>query len=415
MGWRQAEHEPIGGPRTMALDNVFWGFLVATVLLALSSLLNVVLNDFELPHWLRGRRRWYALVVLILATAGLGMYSGVMEPGAGLEVSDRSVPPGKSVRATGRGYQPREDVHLSVSLIQSGRSRTISLDETTTTDSRGRFELTFGVPMTAVGAERLSAVGDASGHSESTDFSVPALVPSIELSPPTGRGGVEVDVTGEEFFPGETVALRAGRRPVTTVAADEQGTFFSTLRLPGDKQTDSGVEITVTARGRVTGTPFGSATSTYVVTAATPTRKPRPTPTLTPTEPGGGSGTETGSSAPTTTQTVKQQEPPPDPAMPRTYRGTWTGEDTSDASLTTSIRITLTGGEVGTVVGHSDYEAALTYGGTLRLMEVGSNYVIVRETLNSPSTGVTDILLGARSRNTLDYQTSRRSVVLARN
>src|SRR3954451_13221048 len=178
----------------MGLDNVFWGFLAATLLLALSSLLNVVLNDFELPRWLRGRRRWFALVALILATAGLGRYTGVIDGyGAGLQVSDHSVPPGHSVRATGRGYQPREDVHLSVSLPRSGKTRLVALSESTTTDSRGRFELTIGVPMAAVGAEQLTAVGDGSGHTEAVDFTVPALVPSITLAPATGPGGTEVE------------------------------------------------------------------------------------------------------------------------------------------------------------------------------------------------------------------------------
>jgi hypothetical protein len=344
-----------------------------------------------------------------------------MDTGAGLEVSDRSAPPGMSVQATGRGYQPREDIRLSVSLTQSGRSRTVSLDETTTTDSSGRFQFTFGVPILAVGAERLSAVGDASGHTESTDFSVPALAPTIELSPSTGRAGIEVEVAGDEFFPGETVELRAGRRPRSIVAADDRGTFAATVRLPGDKGTESGTQITVAAKGRVTAGPFGAATSTYIVMTPTPPPKPTRTGSITPgpSEPAGtsepaGPGNETAVPEPAGGGN-EPQEPPSDPSMPRSYLGTWTGEDTSDASLTTSMQLTLTGGEVGTVVGQSDYAAALSYGGTLRLVEVGSNYVIVRETLSAPSTGVTDILLGARSRNTLDYQSDRRAVVLSRN
>jgi hypothetical protein len=393
----------------MAADTVFWGFLAATAALALSSLLTVVLNGFDLPPWLGGHRRWYALVVLVLATAGLGVYTGVMDAGrAGLEVSDHSVPPGRSAHATGRGYEPREDIRLLLSLTAGGQLKTIPLGEATA-DSRGRFELTFGVPISAVGAERLSAVGGASGHSESTDFSVPALVPSIELSPTTGAGGVEVDVSGGQFFPGETVELRAGRR-VTAVTAGQDGTFSVTVRLPGDKGSEPGTEITITARGRTTGDPFGNATGTYVVSDPAPTRTSSVTPRTT--EPAGPSG-------PTTSETNEpsqssQQEPPPDPSMPRSYRGTWTGEDTSDASLTTSIQLSLTGGEVGAVIGRSSYAASLSYTGTVRLMEVGSNYIIVRETLDPPSTGVTDILLGARSRNTLDYQTDRRAVVLAR-
>jgi hypothetical protein len=403
----------------MALDKVLVGLLVATAVLALTSFLSVILDDFKLPAWLRGRRRWYALVVVILATAGLGLYTDVMDTGAGLEVSDRSAPPGTSVQATGRGYQPREDIRLSVSLTQGGRSRTVSLGETATTDSSGRFQLTFGVPILAVGAERLSAVGDASGHTEITGFSVPALAPTIELSPSTGRAGTEVEVTGDEFFPGETVELRAGRRPRSIVAADDRGAFAATVRLPGDKGTESGTQITVTAKGRATVGPFGAATSTYIVTTPTPPPKPTRSVTPGPSEPEGtsqpvGPGNETAVPEPESGGT-EPQEPPSDPSMPRSYLGTWTGEDTSDASLTTSMQLTLTGGEVGTVVGQSDYAAALTYGGTLRLVEVGSNYVIVRETLSAPSTGVTDILLGARSRNTLDYQSDRRAVVLSRN
>src|SRR4051794_41281112 len=77
--------------------------------------------------------------------------------------------------------------------------------------------------MAAVGAEQLTAVGDGSGHTETVDFTVPALVPSITLAPATGPGGTEVEVSGGGFFPRETVGLRAAGRPLTTVAADDHG------------------------------------------------------------------------------------------------------------------------------------------------------------------------------------------------
>jgi hypothetical protein len=408
----------------MTSVTVFWIFLSAVVTVVLSSLLAVVINDFALPVWLRGPRRWVVLVILVLATAALGTYSaatGQFTQGR-LEVSDPSVSPGGRVSVSGRGFAEREDVQLDVIVSGTGRDRTVSV-ATIRADNGGTFETTFVVPLAAVGAEILVAAGERSEHRESTDFAVPALVPQIELSPSTGRAGLRVEVAGEGFLAAEAVDVSLGRTRVSTVTADGAGGFTAVVRIP--RSLKGGLEVDISARGRRSGEPFGAARTIYTVSDPTPAPTPDPDPDPDPdsdpsTDPGGGSGSGSDADPPAggnqgdNSGTGSAHDPPADPVLPQAYRGRWRGTDTSDPSLTTTLSLSLSKGEVGKVVGRSSYTGAITWSGTLKLIEVGADAVVLQEELEPPSVGTATIVLSATSRNTMVYESRRRQVSMAR-
>jgi hypothetical protein len=112
--------------------------------------------------------------------------------------------------------------------------------------------------------------------------------------------------------------------------------------------------------------------------------------------------------------TATEQQPDSATRLPTSYAGTWSGRDESDSTLPIGIEISLTKGAIGEVVGGSTYTAATEWTGTLRLIEVSEESVVLEEVLDWPSTGQSFILVSTRSDKVLDYARDRRTVRLTR-
>lgn len=152
-----------------------------------------------------------------------------------LAVSGSStVKPGDSVTVKGSGFAPDEKVTITLDT-------TPSVKQDVTADGKGDLEASITVPSAAApGDHTITAVGATSdvpaGAAVTVSGSTPPVTysPEVVLSTSAGSVGQVVQLTGDGFAPGETVAMtmHSSSLSLGTVKANAQGTITGSFTVP---------------------------------------------------------------------------------------------------------------------------------------------------------------------------------------
>lgn len=162
---------------------------------------------------------------------------------ASISLDSSEVEPGDDITVSGEGFEPGEEVELTLSGVVLG---------TVTADDDGDVEAELTIPEdTEFGDYTVTAVGAQSGNGGSASLTVidpddsdPAE-PSLSLDVDEVEAGGEVTAVGEGFEPGEDVEFSLNPE-LGTAPADDDGEVTAVLTIPED--TDPG-EYALTATG----------------------------------------------------------------------------------------------------------------------------------------------------------------------
>ena len=182
-----------------------------------------------------------------------------------LAVGVGPVYPGGSVALSGGGFQPGEQVVVSLA------GHTVLI---TTANGQGAFS-TLQVALPAgvgPGAYSLIATGQSSRRTVNVGVSIVARpAASITVSPSTFTAGTPVRISGSGFRPQETVQISInGGAPFTTPITGANGTFVITLTLPGGLPAGN---LRIVATGAAS-----KVTASAIVQFAAPAPTPPPPP-----------------------------------------------------------------------------------------------------------------------------------------
>ena len=176
-----------------------------------------------------------------------------------LDIEPLSGPVGMEVKASATGFA-------------SGRRISVRYDDeevtTATADNKGSFSITFAIPPSTAGDHIVTTEPPSS---EQTFTVTPRLV----LEPPDGSVGTDVTVIGTGFSPGK-VAIRYDAEQMTSVVADDQGSFKATFTIPysaaGEHRITTGSEPSMqkfVVAPKLSASPATGPVGTVITVAAT--------------------------------------------------------------------------------------------------------------------------------------------------
>jgi hypothetical protein len=147
-----------------------------------------------------------------------------------------AVKPARTVGFTGTGFAANEPVDVSLAD---------QLLTTVTADGEGRvLHASVGIPLLSAGDYTLSMVGQVSRTPVTAGLKIDGVRPWVVLNNYYVSAQSDVGFTGEDFVPGETVAVYLNSTlsaPVVQVSADSEGRIsannaLSPANLAGDNQ-----------------------------------------------------------------------------------------------------------------------------------------------------------------------------------
>jgi len=148
---------------------------------------------------------------------------------------------GQKIQLSGGGFASGETV--TVTMIYSQVA-------TTTADTNGAFHTTFVVPTTAQPGNyfcNLCAVGSTSGQSANVSFTV---LPSVTISPTKGSSGTTITVSGNGYFPYDTVWIywfdpSTNSQTQLTSVNTTSNAFQTTITAPSNLTTGTTYDVVV--------------------------------------------------------------------------------------------------------------------------------------------------------------------------
>jgi hypothetical protein len=144
---------------------------------------------------------------------------------------------GRSIQATGSGFQPGE----AVAIIAGTTVMAVP-----TANVYGQISAVVALPQTLpAGILMLQAVGQISHLVASAAYTIP--VPNLSLSQLSVAAGATVTVTGRNFAAHEDVILAVGSTALATARADGSGTFVMNANVPAAQPAGT-AEITATGQ-----------------------------------------------------------------------------------------------------------------------------------------------------------------------
>jgi hypothetical protein len=151
-----------------------------------------------------------------------------------ITIATTSGPVGTVVPITGQGYTPGE----TVDIRWDKSSGTIL--KTVTASGTGTFSTTAAVPEASPGKHLFVGVGRTSKAKPSRSFTVAevsAVKATIAITPLTGRTSTMVTVTGEGYFPNESIRVYfnstgSSGTLLATTTATASGTFSTSVTIP---------------------------------------------------------------------------------------------------------------------------------------------------------------------------------------
>jgi hypothetical protein len=123
------------------------------------------------------------------------------------------------VEITGTGFNANDEVDIKL------YGRTMAMADTS---YRGSFDALFNVPVIKAGIYSLE-IQEAGVNIRSLDFTV---TPQITVSDSTGNVGTTLQVSGIGFEVGGLVQIDYDTQEMTTVAADNTGSFSASFNVP---------------------------------------------------------------------------------------------------------------------------------------------------------------------------------------
>ena len=147
-----------------------------------------------------------------------------------------------------------QKIHLSGGGFVNGETVTISMSNTqvatATADTNGAFRTTFVVPPDAQPGNyfcNLCAVGSTSGQSANVSFIV---LPSMTITPQQGPSGTTITVSGNGYFPYDTVWIywfdpNTNTQTQLTSVNTNGNSFQTTITAPSNLTTGTTYDIVV--------------------------------------------------------------------------------------------------------------------------------------------------------------------------
>ena len=220
------------------------------------------------------RRVWEPLVVL---GVGFLLVAQTLAPMAAIAATIQTdlfvYQNGDTVTVTGDGFGATE----TVDLFTTDPAATVVDHGAATTDSAGGFSFQFSLNAIVGGLYTVTATGETSGLSASTQFDPP----SLSVNPPTSfafpQTGVGISSAGHSFT--VTNASGAQKANNVTVTSTNNVDFSITPTTLGDIDQGQSVPFTVTFKPQT----FGSKSATITVAAGN--NGPNPTATVSATTP----------------------------------------------------------------------------------------------------------------------------------
>ena len=156
----------------------------------------------------------------ILAEDDMGDYASAdLEITPSLNISLPVASVGDRVEITGTGFNSNDEVDVKL------YGRTMAMADTT---YRGSFDALFNVPVIKAGIYSLE-IQEAGINIRSLDFTV---TPKITVSDSTGNVGTTLQVSGIGFEVDALVQIDYDTQEMTTVAADNTGSFSASFNVP---------------------------------------------------------------------------------------------------------------------------------------------------------------------------------------
>lgn len=189
-------------------------------------------------------------------------------------VTPGSVALGQPVQVQAAGFEPDENVVISIGTIQLATAKA---------DKDGQVQATVTVPSDLPFADQAQTVNVTGEKSKrEAEASLTILDPygiDATLSPDQGPEGSVTTIEATGYAPGELVEVRIGRsdgRVAARLTADADGKVSGKITVPQGKGT---VELVLVGDK---GHPLGKATFTYGAAEPTPAGTPTVVPTTTP-------------------------------------------------------------------------------------------------------------------------------------
>lgn len=149
-----------------------------------------------------------------------------------IEVPDDDIAPGELISIEISGAAPDESLDLAIS---EGGS-TIS----GVADSNGNALIQVRVPENASGQTIEIALQGSLSGAASTEITVSSIAPLVSVDPSEPAAGESVEITVENFSPGEQITITISGQPVASGVAGSDGSLRITTGIPGLPQSENG-------------------------------------------------------------------------------------------------------------------------------------------------------------------------------
>jgi len=166
--------------------------------------------------------------------------------------------PGSSVRVDGAGFLSGAKIDVSVMVkLTDGTSKTLTTSGTT--NGKGQISVHLSIPgNVASGSYSLVAKSEASGRAPTAKLTVGKLAPSIVLGPISAIPGSTVTVLGSGYLGSTKITITLPAKLANgstqnvsiTVTTDKNGTFRTSLKVPGDAAGGTYLVIAKSEAGR---------------------------------------------------------------------------------------------------------------------------------------------------------------------